>query len=656
MVDLGGNTSLNAPVTPRPGSVSAWFLYGRLMGYAWRYKGRLLLALFFAIVIAASFGSMLVGVGTVVKLTFYTPTAPAPGESLEEDPAAQLAQDVRKTTDWMQDHLGWGPASLDERITELVAAMRADKMGALRLACTVVLVMALIIGVAGFLQEYFAGLISTNITTDLGEEMYINLMRQSVGFFETRSSGDILSRFTNDIFMVNRGLLGVFEKVMREPLKALTFLGVAIAVDPGLTLVGLGVLPPVAYVLAYIGMKVRKSVRRSLQKIGAMASVVNETVTGITIVKGFGMEEYEIGRVKAEIGRLKKFLNKMIRDSAATGPLTEFILTIGLVVFVLLSGKRVVDGRLDAGDLIQLIFALGMMLDPVRKLSAVNNMVQTSIASAERVFEFIDIEPDILEETGAIEIPPLRDRLRFENVHFRYGSEAEVLKGISFEVRKGEMVALVGFSGAGKSTVAKLIPRFYDVTDGAITFDGVDIRRGTFKSLRSQISIVTQTTILFDESIRDNIAFGSKEFPDERVREAARAAYAHDFIERLPNAYTTRIGEAGITLSGGQRQRLAIARAIIKDPSILILDEATSSLDTESERLIQEALDHFVAGRTAIVIAHRLSTIQRADRILVIDGGVIAEQGTHQELIARDGLYKRLHDVQFAAPDEENGS
>jgi len=250
----------------------------------------------------------------------------------------------------------------------------------------------------------------------------------------------------------------------------------------------------------------------------------------------------------------------------------------------------------------------------------------------------------------------LRDRLRFEDVHFAYDGGAEVLRGLSFEVKKGEMVALVGFSGAGKSTVTKLIPRFYDVTGGAITFDGVDIRRATFSSLREQISLVTQNTILFDESIRDNIAFGRADFSDERVEAAARAAHAHEFIVRLSQGYATRIGEAGLTLSGGQRQRLAIARAIVKDPTILILDEATSSLDSESERLIQEALDEFVAGRTAIVIAHRLSTIQRADRILVIDEGVVAEQGTHQELLARDGLYKRLYDVQFASANQENGA
>lgn len=654
MIKLNATPEVPTVAPPRPRG-SAWAVYRRLMGYAWRYKGRLLLALFFALIIAASFGGMLVAVGTVVKITFYEPAPPEPGEEPDVDPADRLVQDVHNTTQWMTENLGWGPQGLETRTRVLVDAMREDKMRALRIACGIVLFLAIIIGIARFLQEFFAGAICTNITTDLGEEMYVNLMRQPVGLFEARSSGDILSRFTNDIFMVNRGLLGVFEKVLREPLKALTFLFIAIAVDPGLTFIGLCVLPPVAYVLAYIGKKVRKSVRRSLEKIGSMASVVNETVTGIHIVKGFGMEDYEIGRVNSEIKKLKRFLMKMIRDNAATGPVTEFILVIGLIVFVLMSGKRVVDGRLDAGDLVQLYFSLAMMLDPVRKLSAVNNMIQTSVASAERVFEFIDLRPDIVEAPDAVDLPPLAERLRFDNVHFSYDGKTEILKGLTFEVKKGEMVALVGFSGAGKSTVTKLIPRFYDPSAGTITFDGVDIRRATFKSLREQISLVTQNTVLFDETIRDNIAFGRADFTDERVQDAAKAAHAHDFIERLPRTYATRIGEAGITLSGGQRQRLAIARAIVKDPTILILDEATSSLDSESERFIQEALDRFVKGRTAIVIAHRLSTIQRADRILVIDDGAVAEQGTHQELIEQDGIYRRLHDVQFASPQQENG-
>jgi len=341
-----------------------------------------------------------------------------------------------------------------------------------------------------------------------------------------------------------------------------------------------------------------------------------------------------------------------VKADAATEPITEFILVTGFAGFVMFSGYRVVSEKLDLGDLLQVYLALGFMLDPVRKLSAVNNMIQTSIASAERVFEFIDMKPTVVEAPDAIELPPLREHLRFENVHFSYDGQQEVFNGLDLEIRKGEMVALVGFSGTGKSTLVKLIPRFYDVNAGTVKIDGVDVRRATFRSLRDQISIVTQDNILFAESVRDNIAYGQAQYTEERVRDAARAAHATEFIENLPRGFETVIGESGGTLSGGQRQRLAIARAIIKDPSLLILDEATSSLDSESERYIQEALDRFVVGRTAVVIAHRLSTVQRADRIVVLDGGRVAEQGTHAELLARGGIYRRLYDIQFGVQEK----
>lgn len=655
MVDLATETDFMTKPgnAPKPQS-SAWKVYSRLIGYAWNYKGRLLLAILFALIIAASFGSMLVGLGTVVKVTLYEPPAAAESGAAQpaEDPAQKMADDIARNAVKMRKLIGWAPEGLDQRFMGLVTRMREDKMRALAITCILVVMTSFIIGVARFLQEYYAGAIGAFISTDLALAMYKNIVRQSLGFFESRPSGDILARFTNDIFMVNRGLAGVFVKLLREPFKALMFLAVAISVDPWLTLVGLCVLPPLAVSLNRLGQSVRRSVRRSLMKVASMASVVNETVRGMAIVKGFNMEEYETGRVYREIEKLRRFLRKMVKADAATEPITEFILVAGFAGFVMFSGYRVVSGKLDVGDLIQVYLALGFMLDPVRKLSAVNNMVQTSIASAERVFEFIDMKPSIVESPNAVALPPLRTALRFENVRFSYDGEREVLKGLDLEIKKGEMVALVGFSGAGKSTLAKLIPRFYDVASGAVTIDGADIREATFHSLREQISIVTQDTILFAESVRDNIAYGQTRFAEDRIRGAAQAAHALEFIENLPNAFDTVIGESGSTLSGGQRQRLAIARAIVKDPSILILDEATSSLDSESERHIQAALDRFVTGRTAVVIAHRLSTVQRADRIVVLDNGRVAEQGTHAELLAQGGIYKKLYDIQFGVEEK----
>jgi len=440
---------------------------------------------------------------------------------------------------------------------------------------------------------------------------------------------------------------------MREPIKAVCFLVIALSVSARLTLLGLLVLPPVGDVMVRLGKRMKKSARRSLQKLAAMATVAGETFSGITIVKGFCMEKYEIERTRKEFRKLRHYLLRMVKADALVTPLVEVVIMVGLVFFVLYSAAQVLDGEMSNGDLISLIGALALMLDPVRKLSKVNNDIQTSVASAERVFEFIDMKPDVVEKPDAVELPRLERCIRFDHVYFSYDGKAKVLEGVDFEIRKGEMIALVGFSGAGKSTIAKLLPRFYDVTGGALRFDDVDVRDVTFESLRGQISIVTQDTILFNESVRANIAFGRTEYTDEQVQAAAKAAHIHDFIVRLYDGYDTVIGEGGGLLSGGQRQRLAIARALIKDPALLILDEATSSLDSESEQAIQRALDEFIVGRTTLVIAHRLSTVQKADRILVLDQGRIVEEGTHQQLLERGGIYNRLYETQFgpqAAP------
>ena len=669
-----------------PAKTSVLQVYPRLLSYAWRYKVRLLISLFFAIVVAVSFGGMIMGIATVVRLTFYDAgkvavTSPAdstpntmsvkedPAENsaqkdvetaeptveitnTKEDPAENIAQKIVEYTEKMHYYVGWAPSGIDQRFLDVVAQMRADKMHALALACKIILVLAFMTAIARYLQAYLAGSIGTAITLELEAEMFQNMVRQPMAYFESHSSGDLVARFTNDCFMVNRGLSDVLVKLMCEPFKVLFFMAIALRQDFWVALLGICVLPPVFIILVQIGKQMRRAIRRTLQRIGGLISIISEAFVGIQIVKAYNMEGYETQRVQDSINKLRRYLLRSVRLDAAASPITEFLLMCGVVAFVMFSGQRVHDKSLPLDALIALPLALLFMMDPVRKLSAVNNMVQTSVASAERVFEFIDMKPTMLEAPDAVTIPTLHDAIRLDNVHFSYDGETEVLKGITLDIRKGEMVALVGFSGAGKSTLVKLLPRFYDVTDGSLTIDGVDVRQATYQSLREQISIVPQETVLFAESARDNIAFGSTRYSDERVQEAARAAHAHEFIEKLPQGYDTVLGESGCTLSGGQRQRLAIARAIIKDPAVLILDEATSSLDSESERLIQDALDRFVSGRTAIVIAHRLSTVQRADRIVVLDQGRIAEMGTHTELLAHEGIYRRLYDTQFGTRNE----
>lgn len=648
------------PVAPRPDRPrgSAVRVYGRLLSYAWRYKFRLAISLLFALTVAVSFTAMLFTVREVVNITYYDPAT-----SENEDPQELIAAQIRKLNRNIEGAIEMLPGSfwesylqpprqLEPRFRAMVDSMRADKVNAIKITCVALIIVFIGVGIAKFLQEFLGGSVSAYISTDLARQMYENLMMQSVGFFETRTTGDVLARFTNDIFMVNRGLEGVLVKFMREPILAVFFLGFALLTDPVLTLIGICGFPLVFLILAKIGMKMRKSVRRSLEKISSMASVVHETVNGISIVKVFTMEPYEIERVRTETSRLRKHLFQMVRLHAATGPSTEFILVLGVAAFLMGAALRIDSGDLTPGQALALLISLAMLLDPIRKLTAVNNMVQTSIASAERVFEFIDLKPEVDERAGAPDLPLMAEGIHFDNVSFGYQPDTPVLKNITLHVRKGETVALVGPSGSGKSTLVKLIPRFYDVREGAIRIDNSDIRTVSARSLRDQISLVTQDTILFAETVRENIAAGRPDYSDEQIRQAARAANAAEFIEKLPNGYDTRLDEAGTTLSGGQRQRLAIARAFIKDPSILILDEATSSLDSESERLIQDALEHFLEGRTAFVIAHRLSTIQRADRILVIEDGRIVEDGNHAALLARGGIYSRLYRTQFGGGEE----
>ncbi len=650
MHGIDENTNYEARNVAKPRGDS-WSIYKRLLGYVFDYKARLALSIVLAFFVAISLGGIIVVAGNVVSYTFDT----------EEHVEASLARDQKKiinAAEQVHRHLDVehrGVASgLADRLEGAVKYARTDQnqTKAMTWLCVLIITLSIIGGLARFGQEYLCASIATFITVRLGLEMFDNVIRLPIRFFEKHTSGEIITRMTNDCFTAGRGLTAVFMKLFREPFKAIIFLGIAVAISPKLTLIGVGVLPLIGLIMVKVGQKVRKSMRRTLERIGGLQTVGKESVSGISIIKGFLMEDYVRSLVRREYGKLERQGLKMMRADAAIGPLTEFVMILGFVVLILVSVGEVIEKRLLIGDLLQFYTALLMLLDPIRKLTAVNNAVQTSVASAERVFEFIDIKPDIVDAPGAIAVAPLRDAIHFDDVHFSYDGKTEVLRGVTFDVKKGEMIAIVGHSGAGKSTLAKLIPRFYDVSKGSIRIDETDIRKATQASLRAQISIVTQDTILFNASVRENISAGKTTYSDERLRDAIKAAHATEFVEKLYQKYDTVIGEAGNSLSGGQRQRLAIARAVIKDPAILVLDEATSSLDSESERAIQEALEEFVVGRTTVVIAHRLSTIQRADRILVLDQGRLAEQGTHNELLQRPGsIYRRLYETQFAPSD-----
>lgn len=623
------------------GKGRTWPVYRRLLGYVLKHKARLLVAIVFGCFVAGSMGAILIGAKSYIDVVFA------------EDPA-DVAAFQDKLVSALDGKLPWPRETLEEQASGLIEYLRTDQMRAMKWLAGIILAVAVFMGLSRFLQEYLSASVATFVTIQLGNEMFENIIRMPLAFFEKHPTGEITARLTNDIFMAGRGLSQVFMKLLREPVKALVFLGTALYFDWQLTLIGLAVLPPVAYVIVKVGQSVRKRMRRSLQKVASLQSTAKESVSGIAIVKSFCMENIVAERMRHEYHKLRRQGLKMLKADAAIGPLTELVMTCGFVVFIVMSAHKViVTKELELSGLTALYLSLGGLFDPVRKLSAVNNAIQSSVASAERAFEFIDAKPDIVEAPDAVELAPIQESLRFNDVHFTYDGETPVLEGVDFEVTKGEMVAVVGFSGAGKSTVAKLVPRFYDVTGGSVTIDGVDIRQATLRSLRGQISIVTQETFLFNQSVAMNIAAGQTTYSEGRIRDAAKAAYADAFVERLPMGYETPVGEAGGRLSGGQRQRLAIARALIKDPAILILDEATSSLDSESEKAIQQAVEEFIVGRTTIVIAHRLSTIQKADRILVLDKGRVVEQGSHEQLLSHEGsLYRRLYETQFAPGTE----
>ena len=561
--------------------------------------------------------------------------------------AVSIEDRVESITRYRPDLEGW--------ISETIIEMRADKRGALQAIAVFIFLVTLIGGTARFIQEYLAGIIGAHVVRDLRQEMYNTLTTLSHDFFEQRATGTIMSRFSNDVSIVNAGLLDVFTLLFREPLKVIIPLSGAFLISSKMMLLILVLMTPLLLLFAVMAKKVKRRVRRTLDKNATVSVILMETIRGITVMKSFGMEKHERNTMSEELRRLHRQIVKFGKLDALTAPLTELVIVAGVGVLLLIGERVMVTENLDPVQFGMLAAAVVLIIEPMRKLAKVNNKIQSSAVSAERVFEYIDYVPTVQEKPNAEVLPEIQDAISFEHVDFSYDGKTPVLSDISFRVRKGEMVALVGFSGAGKSTIAKLIPRFYDPTGGSVCVDGKDIRDVTFDSLREQIGYVTQDNILFNRSIRENIAFGQEGADDERVKHSAEVAHAHGFIEAMPRGYDTLLSEAGANISGGQKQRLSIARAIMKDPAILILDEATSSLDTESETAIQAAIDEFVVGRTTIVIAHRLSTIRRADRIIVLSHGTVAEEGTHQELIKQGGIYSRLHQLQFAEMPDPDG-
>lgn len=509
-------------------------------------------------------------------------------------------------------------------------------------------------GIAYYGQAYLMGFIGQRVIFDLRNALYHRLTEQSLGFFAHRKTGEMLARLSYDVTLVQAAVSTTVTSMMRDVATIVFLIAVILYQDWMLALISLLVFPVVVYPIARFGRNMRRASRDGQVSMGEMSSLVEETVGGIRVVKAFGMEGYERGRFERFTRDFLYHQLRTVRVSAVSFPIMELLAGFGIAGVLLYGGLKVASGQTTAGTLVSFLAAVIMLYEPVKRLSSANNQIQQGLAASERIFEVMDEPVTIQDSPSAVPLAGFRQAIAFEHVALQYpGAERPVLQDVSFEVGVGEVVALVGRSGAGKSSLVNLIPRFIDVSGGTVRIDGHDVRELTQDSLRAQMAFVTQEVILFNDTVLSNIAYGHDEADMAKVEAVAKAANAHEFIVRLPQGYQTLVGERGVILSGGQRQRLSLARALLKDAPILILDEATSSLDTESERLVQQAIDHLMQGRTVIVIAHRLSTIRHANRIVVLDQGRVTQVGTHDELLAAGGLYAELYHMQFEMQELE---
>ena len=524
--------------------------------------------------------------------------------------------------------------------------------GMLILIPLAVIALYLLKGLCNYGQTVLMSHIGFRIVTDLRNDLYRHILRQPLSFFTKHPTGILISRVTNDVTYLQGAVSEAVTSLLKDSFTLAGLVFVIFWRDWKLAIIASLVFPLAVWPIAQFGRRMRRIAAESQVSMGDLISLLQETITGNRIVKAFGMEEHENRRFARENERQFRLTMKSVTVRAISSPLMEFLGGLGIAAIIFWGGYQVIEGTSTPGTFFSFLAALLMLYEPVKRLTNVNNTIQQGLAGAERIFQVLDTEPGIRNRPGAAELPPIREGISIEGVTFRY-EEDPVLRDVSLKIRAGEAVAFVGMSGGGKTTLVNLIPRFYDVSEGRVAIDGTDIRDVTLESLRAQIGIVTQQTILFNDTVRGNIAYGDVRRSDEDVVRAAMAANAHDFIQRLPQGYDTVIGEQGVKLSGGERERISIARALLKDAPILILDEATSSLDTESEIEVQDALEKLMRGRTTLVIAHRLSTIRNADRIVALVDGRIVEEGTHESLLEKKGEYFKLHNLQFK--DEAQG-
>ncbi len=595
----------------------------RLLGYAKRYTALLAASVVLMIIVGLSQGAIALLIRPVIDLVLQ-PTVPNQPVLLATVPF--IGQKI-----YLQQIV---PSGIHNILTMVAFA---------------IVMVFLTKGVADYVANYLISRAGLSAVTDLRNAVFGKVLGHGAAFFESNSTGRVMSGVMNDIEKIQVATSSMLVDLLRQIFVGLGLLFVVMQTNWRLALVALTVLPVVLIPTARIGRRIRRTSRNTQEHTAEMSQILQETISGHTVVHAFGAEAYEMNRFRAAARRLRNTNLRYVLQQAMASPLIEICGALTIVGLITLARNEIKTGDLTAGQFMSFVVALLMLYEPVKRLTGLHNIFQQAMGASQKVFEYLDYEDEIQDTPGATTLTGFTSAIRFEDVSFRYPNTpgTHQLRGIDLEVRAGEVVALVGPSGAGKTTLANLLPRFHDVSSGRVTVDGHDVRDLRLASLRDKIGLVAQDTFLFNDSIERNIAYGRSDIEPKRIRDAARHALADEFIERLPEGYATLIGERGVRLSGGQRQRLAIARAMLKNAPILILDEATSHLDTESEMLVQRALANLMVDRTVIVIAHRISTIRRADRIVVVDSGQIAEVGTHDQLVVRGGIYQRLHELQF---------
>ncbi|MBL1212325.1 MAG: ABC transporter ATP-binding protein [Ignavibacteriae bacterium] len=618
--------------------------YLRILSYVKPYKKHLAASIMCTIIFALLNGASIYLTIPLLSTLFQEDqkSKPAGTEQVESNIDDSISQSI--LPDWAQSAIDNVSDSVNDFLFE-----GSDNEILLKI-CILILLAFLGKNLFGYLQAYFLAYVEQGVIKDIRNQAYNHLHKLPMSFFKGEKTGNLISRITNDVTVVQASVSAVFLNLIREPLTIIVFLGIAISISFKLTLFSLVILPFSIGIIVWIGLKLRKQSALLQAKMSDITTVLHETITGVKIVKAFGMESYENKKFADQTKKFFRLILKMVRIRNAASPITEFLSVIVGVIIIYYGGQLVLtEQSIKASEFLGFLFAIFQLMPPIKELGTLNNRIQESSAAGDRIFEILDIHPSIKDVPNAKSINDFNDKIEFNKLSFHYSdSDETILDDINFTAYKGQIIALVGSSGAGKTTLSDMIPRFYDPTEGEILLDGINIKNIKLTDLRKLMGIVTQETVLFNESVRQNIAYGLGDFPEEKIIEASKAANAHNFILELPNGYDTVIGEKGTKISGGQRQRISIARAILKNPPIMILDEATSALDNESEVLVQEAIERLMSDRTTFVVAHRLSTIRNADRILVLEKGKIVQDGKHDELLNDDkGIYRRLYELQF---------